>query len=854
MKQRHSHDRMLRGRRAHGLLWGFAYAILFLCASGAGLAVEPGPRILGHAKLDCQKCHTSGSGISNSKCLSCHEHKPLQRRIKAKKGLHARSKFKSKTCESCHSEHKGRKYNPIDWKPVGSKKRFNHDLTGYDLEGAHRRLDCKQCHTAKYKKSKRTKYLGLDQDCLSCHEDVHRFQRTNKSLLDCTVCHSFDARTVSRAKGLTRFNHKKSSRFALNGPHKETKCVKCHSSTKSFKMETRPNRCADCHEDVHKDLYTAKKRDCNACHSDRQSSFSTRIPRFDHDRDTSFTLIGAHKKQSCRKCHVKGKSKSPKTSCVSCHLKDSAHVAGGQDRFKGRNCADCHGNTEFSKNVTFDHTKETAFELGGKHGTLSCTECHRRKPKAEVKTPEDTFEFFASNSCIGCHAHLDEHGSAFNDRPKICIKCHIPGSTNIKKPKHSELTPHFAQQGAHAALDCAKCHGNALSNLTPGNDCSACHEKDDAHEGNLGFTCKNCHLEGFPWTQVLFQHNTQASYALEGKHQAVACDKCHTNAPRVYKPLKTDCISCHQDQDVHKNKLGQDCAKCHDMYGATSFFSHNRMTPYILEGAHARADCTGCHYEGEAKSQKIDYLFSVPGMLCRDCHGDPHGLRPGATCTGCHDLEDFQNAVGKIGAGDNHEANTNVPDPDGGAGEQALAKPRNHSPKDAETLKDNMHERPSLLIKTSERRDRYHDVPPFSLRGGHSRIECFRCHGGKGDMQGFGKMCSSCHLQDDIHAGSLGPTCGDCHSVERFTPARFSHTNVGFTLVASHRLLSCKQCHGAGNYMGLSGDCISCHLDDAFRANSTAGVNHEASFVTQPCINCHNQISWTLSPFLRRRY
>lgn len=149
-------------------------------------------------------------------------------------------------------------------------------------------------------------------------------------------------------------------------------------------------------------------------------------------------------------------------------------------------------------------------------------------------------------------------------------------------------------------------------------------------------------------------------------------------------------------------------------------------------------------------------------------------------------------------------------------------------------------------------RDRYHDLPPFSLRGGHSRLECNRCHGGRGDLTGFGVLCDNCHRQDDIHAGSLGPACGDCHSVRAFAPSSFSHTSVGFSLVGAHRMVACKNCHAAGNYMGLSGDCVSCHLDDAMRAGQTSGFDH-ASLVTTPCINCHNQVSWTITPYLRRR-
>lgn len=149
-------------------------------------------------------------------------------------------------------------------------------------------------------------------------------------------------------------------------------------------------------------------------------------------------------------------------------------------------------------------------------------------------------------------------------------------------------------------------------------------------------------------------------------------------------------------------------------------------------------------------------------------------------------------------------------------------------------------------------KDLYHEKPPFSLRGGHSRLQCNRCHAGRGDLTSQGQLCDTCHRQDDIHVGSLGPRCADCHSQVAFTPARFSHTTVGFPLVGAHRMMSCRNCHSSGNYMGLSGECVACHLDDAIRAERTAGYPH-AAFLTMPCIQCHNQITWMQRPFLQRR-
>jgi Zn finger protein HypA/HybF involved in hydrogenase expression len=810
-------------------------------AQGGLFSLEPGKRIKGHAKLECAQCHEEGEGISRTKCLGCHDHKPLARRIRAGKGLHARKEYK-KGCESCHLDHKGAKYNPIDWRPLGGQKRFDHDLSGYALEGAHRRQRCVDCHETKYK-SGRTKFLGLDSNCLSCHEDVHNFQRNHPKLTECKVCHSFDARTITQAKGL-RFNHGKVADFELKGRHEKTKCSKCHTSTKIFKMKDPPKRCEECHKDPHKNVYTARpsrspqaaKRDCKTCHSDTEQKFKK--GKFNHGKFTRFQIRNKHAKLKCTKCHEKTSSKPPPLNCAQCHKDDSTHVVGGKDRFKGRDCIQCHQDTGF-KTISFNHKKLAKFSLGGKHGKISCTDCHRKKSKREQRTATDTFEKFKSGSCIGCHSHKNAHERKFHDRPKLCTKCHVPGSTNIKTPSHDELSEHFAQQGAHAPISCEKCHGNGLTNLKLGEDCSACHEEDDAHKGNLGKTCKECHFEGFPWSEVIFDHNAKAEFPLEGKHQAVSCSKCHSSAPESYKPLEQKCVSCHGKQDVHEGALGLDCGSCHDPSGGAPHFDHNTQTEFPLEEAHARADCVGCHYQGEPSPTKtryeIDFKFESQGVHCSDCHGDPHGLRRGAACLGCHDQTDWMNVAGAEPRKGGKTARLGGADVDPKA--SALGPGKS-----------------GLLATVGARaRDQFHDVPPFNLRGGHSRLECHRCHQERGDLQGFGKVCDTCHRQDDIHAAGLGPRCGDCHSVNAFAPARFTHTSVGFPLMGAHRMVGCKNCHSAGNYMGLSGTCASCHLDDVQRAARSSIFFHGAGELAQPCIDCHNQVVWTVSPAFRRR-
>ena len=57
--------------------------------------------------------------------------------------------------------------------------KFQHELTGFKLEGTHSKQQCNACHTSKFitnqkLKSKSAHYLGLNTKCISCHTDYHQ--------------------------------------------------------------------------------------------------------------------------------------------------------------------------------------------------------------------------------------------------------------------------------------------------------------------------------------------------------------------------------------------------------------------------------------------------------------------------------------------------------------------------------------------------------------------------------------------------------------------------------------------------------------------------------------------------------
>lgn len=95
-----------------------------------------------HALVECKKCHlTVVFKEAKSDCWSCHE----------KQDVHKRTLGTG--CETCH--------NTRDWKDWD----FDHDKTGFKLDGKHKNLKCIDCHNTPV----RTKVV-LAATCVSCHE------------------------------------------------------------------------------------------------------------------------------------------------------------------------------------------------------------------------------------------------------------------------------------------------------------------------------------------------------------------------------------------------------------------------------------------------------------------------------------------------------------------------------------------------------------------------------------------------------------------------------------------------------------------------------------------------------------
>lgn len=584
--------------------------------------LSPGTLAKAHSHLEgnlnCTKCHTLGEKVENSKCLDCHTE--LKTRIQSNKGYHAHPDIKSKACASCHNDHHG-----LDFKIVKfDEKAFDHAKTGYALTGKHAQVDCRQCHKPAFIpdekiRNKQFTYLGLETNCSSCHNDVHR----NSLSKDCARCH-----TTQSFKPASLFNHNTTA-FPLKGKHQQVDCKSCHpvewTDSKSYQKFKGINyqSCVSCHTDPHKKNLG---NHCSDCHSETSFKAFNGGRLFNHN-STAFALKGKHKSIQCAACHTlnltapelfQDKLGIKTTECIRCH--SDPH----QSKF-GTNCSDCHSENGFQsmqQSDKFNHNL-TAFKLEGKHEVVDCKKCHKTKFTDPV----------AHNRCSDCHSDYHEGQFLSTNRISDCSDCHSVHGFNITSYSiEQHATSSFPLEGAHIATPCSSCHFTNLKWKFKGlsKTCKDCHK--DPHEPYINAkyypdqNCSYCHTTS-DWKEVHFDHQL-SSYALEGRHKELTCMDCHRLKPGeqghtythfTYK--NSNCTDCHQnihgDQFATEGKT--DCKKCHNFQSWQAGLFNHDQTAFKLDGKHRDLACSACH-KRTSEIPGTPIVYKIKSFQCADCH------------------------------------------------------------------------------------------------------------------------------------------------------------------------------------------------------------------------------------------
>lgn len=528
----------MTGIRTYLLLW------LIAIGSVSFAQLSPGDLTTAHAELEgmsnCTQCHDLGNKVTNAKCLECH--KEIKALITKKKGYHASKDVKAKDCFTCHSEHHGRKFDMVRF----DEKTFDHGLTGYPLKGAHKPVDCRECHKPdniadKQLKLRTKTFLGLDQTCMPCHDDRHQGTMSSK----CLDCHGMDA-----FKPASAFDHDKTD-FKLSGKHVPVDCKECHAvSTRNGKQFQAFNDvphadCKACHDDPHKSHFINA---CAQCHSEESFNIFNGKERFDHST-TPFKLNGKHKTTDCFACHKR--TSDPLTvfqdragvgmnDCATCH-KDPHEGKFGAD------CAKCHQEKGFKAllhMVDFDHNL-TDYPLQGKHIGVDCKKC--------LKGPYT--EPIAFDACNRCHEDFHKGVFTKNGVATDCVECHFltdgfeVSMFGLEQHRNTALP----LEGAHQATPCFECHMKDGKNWTfrdIGSTCVDCH--DNVHGDDFAMNgvtdCRRCHVAD-DWFPKLFDHDL-TKFPLVGEHVTVDCRECHTGAAEgklpSFKIQRFECADCHK--------------------------------------------------------------------------------------------------------------------------------------------------------------------------------------------------------------------------------------------------------------------------------------------------------------------
>ncbi|MFC1793382.1 cytochrome b/b6 domain-containing protein [Planctomycetota bacterium] len=413
--------------------------------------------------------------------------------------------------------------------------------------------------------------------------------------------------------------------------------------------------------------------------------------------------------------------------------------------------------------------------------TRQCTTCH------------SAFGRISSEACLECHENISQiaanrvgyHGT-LSGPCRNCHTEHFGKDSDIRQLDTAAFNHNLARfwlDGKHREVPCDKCH---LRNGSGGmhqrtryigldfTACSDCHS--NPHKEAQAADCTECHtLGGWKEPNLLFVHNRDSKFRLEGKHSDTPCEKCHVPQPDsdesqkfVLYDIGTGCVECHRDP--HNDQFKKGCETCHSEQGWTGRWlvdAHGSNSSFPLKGKHNSVACVECHRVTEG-AKLAESRFAGLGKTCEQCHTDPHAGQFVRDCQTCHSEEGWKGRW--------------------------------------------------LL-------DAHDPLSPYPLRGKHATVDCLKCHTppepeatlAEARFAGLSQKCESCH--DDPHSGQMRSSCDTCHAEHGWTGQSllFAHNQHSeFKLDRIHDDVLCASCHmGADTplYQPLPKTCEQCHVN-----------------------------------------
>ncbi|MDH5731688.1 MAG: hypothetical protein OEZ58_22115, partial [Gammaproteobacteria bacterium] len=696
---------------------------------------------------------------------------------------------------------------------------FDHNQTGFPLNGQHQRVDCavchinqvfqgtpslcSQCHNNVIAPGQNLEHILTQGECNACHnETIFIMARMNHDVVtdQCDTCHN-GSRKNARGKPLNHIPNEVLS--TTNG-----QCDLCHVTTywvpvPRFKgvHSTLAGDCVLCHNGSYGTLGKHRAHDpttdsCEACHNNQ--NFST-VAWVDHTH-----IIGV---ESCNNCHVDDKPKAHiptgTEQCGTCHT-DVGLNWGTQLDFKSwhnvlvSDCANCHSGVSAAPAKPGSHILSTDV----------CENCHVANADSFlilIDPKPDHSQILGA--CTMCHAATPAPGGIpAQAKPQDhipstdrCDACHLSGATWAVAPSAVDHTQLFGLE------NCIACHNGVIASYKSNNHISIKSPE----------LCETCHTAGGSWTNIISGvDHTQVVGSCESAG-------CHANDKGVtHIPAGNICVDCHLSTSTWSDVLFThgvneqvNCALCHNAV----------MTPTYKSAAHISSTdvCEACHNFNSWEAIKVDHA-EVTGD-CEACHLDARSSSHIATstnCAACHS-----------------------------GGVSWLTDIVNHNEVIGACVDCHQSDYPATHIDTTNDCAACHSTaawaPAITVNHDHVVGFCVDCHRAA-------KTTATAHINSS-------DKCEACHTTSTWKPAvSVDHVEVfGVCIDCHNRVIApgksdqhilsddqCAACHDTNQFMPaafvdhshLSGSCSSCH--------SIPNITPPHPETVQECNACHSTVSW----------
>ena len=127
-----------------------------------------------------------------------------------------------------------------------------------------------------------------------------------------------------------------------------------------------------------------------------------------------------------------------------------------------------------------------------------------------------------------------------------------------------------------------------------------------------------------------------------------------------------------------------------------------------------------------------------------------------------------------------------------------------------------------------------HSFTDFPLVDAHLEASCDDCHTQDEAFRDAARSCIGCHADDDVHEGTLGQACADCHNEVTWNDTTFDHSTTDYPLTGAHMEVGCNDCHRNKQYEDTPRACVSCHAIDDVHEGSNGNA----------CYECHSTSTW----------